>query len=318
VAAGVTVFVLAARHLEHRARRRAGVGVAGLALLAEQAGAGRAAAPAHRVPGLFVPAVIALAVGTWGFWVARGAASTAFAAAVAVLLVACPAALGLAGPTALLVGTRRAARRGILVSGREALERSSAIDTVVLGRSCTPTAGAATVTDADDVRPDAARVVAELRALGLEPVLLTDNGEGPARAVAAAVGIDEVVADVLPQEKAGVVARLQADGRVVAMVGDGASDAAALARADLGIAVAAPGTAAADLTLVLPEPGAVAEAVRLSRRVRRTIRTNLAWAFCYHLLALPVAAAALLDPLTAGIAMAAGTALVVGNGLRPR
>jgi P-type Cu+ transporter len=174
---------------------------------------------------------------------------------------------------------------------------------------------------ADTVKPTSAEAVRRLKALGLRPVLLTGDNSATARAVAAEVGIDEVIAEVLPSGKAGVVARLQAEGRVVAMVGDGVNDAPALARADLGLAIGT-GTdvaiEASDLTLVSGDLRAAADAIRLSRATLRTIRQNLAWAFGYNIAALPLAAAGLLNPIVAGAAMALSSVSVVANALRLR
>jgi len=174
---------------------------------------------------------------------------------------------------------------------------------------------------ADTVKPTSGDGVAELKALGLRPVLLTGDNEFTARAVAAEVGIDEVVADVLPAEKAAVVKRLQDEGRVVAMVGDGVNDAPALAQADLGLSIGT-GTdvaiEASDLTLVSGDLGAAADAIRLSRRTLATIKGNLFWAFAYNVAALPLAASGYLNPVLAGAAMALSSVFVVSNSLRLR
>jgi Cu+-exporting ATPase len=390
---------------------------------------------ADRVSGIFVPVVIGLAVATLGFWLGAGEDLTyAFTAAVAVLIIACPCALGLATPTALLVGTGRGAQLGLLIRGPEVLESTRRVDTIVLDKTGTVTTGRMALVDvapaegedraellriagaledasehpiaqaiaraardehgsrpavegfanhdglgvegvvdghgvqvgrpalmaewslrvpaaldaartaaeaqgrtavlvawdgavrgmvavADTVKPTSAEAVASLRALGLRPVLLTGDNETTARAVAAEVGIDEVVAEVLPADKAGVVRRLQENGRVVAMVGDGVNDAPALAQADLGLAIGT-GTdvaiEASDLTLVSGDLRAAADAIRLARATLHTIKQNLAWAFGYNVAALPLAAAGLLNPLLAGLAMAFSSVSVVANALRLR
>ena len=406
--------------------------LARMARMVEEAQHGKTQAQrlADRISGVFVPAVIILAVATLGFWLGTGAEpSTAFTAAVAVLIVACPCALGLATPTALMVGTGRGAQLGILVRGPEVLESTRRIDTVVLDKTGTVTTGNLALVDvvptsgadADDLRrlagaleaasehpigravagdgphavvtgfrnlegrgvrgtvdghdvvvglpellideglvvPDdltaavagarqagrtavvagwdghargvlvvadtvkdgSADAVRRLRGLGLEPVLLTGDHELVARRVADEVGIDRVVAGVLPEGKVAAVRDLQGRGRVVAMVGDGVNDAAALATADLGIAMGT-GTdaaiAAADLTLVRGDLRVAADAVRLARRTLRTIKTNLFWAFAYNVAALPLAAAGLLTPMIAGAAMALSSVFVVSNSLRLR
>ncbi len=413
--------------------------LAQIARLVEEAQTGKAPVQrlADRVSAVFVPVVFALAAATLGFWLTAAAtdsAVTAFTAAVAVLIIACPCALGLATPTALMVGTGRGAQLGVLIKGPEVLESTRRVDTVVLDKTGTVTTGAmalvgvvaaagadegdalrlagavedasehpiaravaagareqgidlplvesfasteglgvtgvaeghavvagrerfladwglplpaelaaardaaqaegrtpvfvgwdgearAVLVVSDTVKDTSAAAVAGLRDLGLRPVLLTGDNEAAARAVAAEVGIDEVVAEVLPADKVDVVRRLQAEGRVVAMVGDGVNDAAALAQADLGLAMGT-GTdvaiEASDLTLVRGDLRSAVDAIRLSRRTLAVIKGNLFWAFAYNVAAIPLAAAGLLNPMLAGAAMAFSSVFVVTNSLRLR
>ena len=413
--------------------------LAQIAALVEEAQTGKAEVQrlADRVSAVFVPAVIALAAATLGFWLfaaETNASTIAFTAAVSVLIIACPCALGLATPTALLVGTGRGAQMGILIKGPEVLESTRRVDTIVVDKTGTVTTGrmtlvdvvAAADTDIDEVLRIAgsiedasehpiARAIADgarergatlgatedfanreglgvegvvnghavvagrlrlledwamhpdetLRAaadaaesagrtaihvgwdgaprgvlvvsdtiketspeavamfgeLDLRPVLLTGDNERAAHAVAGQVGIDEVIAEVLPDEKLEVIRRLQDEGRVVAMVGDGVNDAAALAQADLGLAMGT-GTdvaiEASDLTLVRGDLRAAADAIRLSRRTLATIKGNLFWAFAYNVAAIPLAASGLLNPMLAGAAMAFSSVFVVTNSLRLR
>ncbi len=409
--------------------------LARMARLVEDAQTGKAQVQrlADRVSAVFVPVVMALAVAAFVGWVVAGAGvEVAFTAAVTTLIIACPCALGLATPTALLVGTGRGAQLGILIRGPEVLEQTRRIDAVVLDKTGTVTSGTMTVTGirpasgtdpdevirvaaavehasehpigraitaaalgpvevaesfaaepgqgvrgvvagrmvaagraswvagqwalaipdeltatiaadeaagatvtviawdgrvrgaitvADTIKPTSPAAIARLRRLGLTPILLTGDNPGAARAIAAQVGIDDVRAGVTPQGKLDAIRELQASGRVVAMVGDGVNDAAALAAADLGIAMGTGTDAAitaADLTIVSGDLALVPDAIRLARRTLGTIKGNLFWAFAYNVAAIPIAMLALLNPILAGAAMAFSSVFVVTNSLRLR
>ena len=411
--------------------------LAQMAKLVEDAQTGKAEVQrlADRISGIFVPIVIVVAFITLGAWLGGGfPVAAAFTAAVAVLVIACPCALGLATPTALLVGTGRGAQMGVLIKGPEVLESTRKVDTVVLDKTGTVTSGKMTLTDvitepgvdraellrfagaledssehpiaqaiakgatqevgqlptpedfanvegkgvqgivegtpvvvgreslladwsqklspgvaqakaqaegegktvvaigwdgaargilvvADTVKPTSAEAIRGLKEIGLTPVLLTGDNEAVARQIASEVGIDEVIAEVLPKDKVDVVTRLQEEGKIVAMVGDGVNDAPALAQADLGLAMGT-GTdvaiEASDITLVRGDLRAAVDAIRLSRKTLSTIKTNLFWAFAYNTAAIPVAALGMLNPMLAGAAMAFSSVFVVGNSLRLR
>ncbi|BBZ72803.1 heavy metal translocating P-type ATPase [Mycobacterium paraseoulense] len=411
--------------------------LAHMAKLVEEAQSGKAGVQrlADRISSVFVPVVIGIALATLGAWLALGSPATAaLTAAVAVLIIACPCALGLATPTALLVGTGRAAQLGVLIKGPEVLESTRNVDTIVLDKTGTVTTGKMSLVDvitgpatdretllryagaledasehpiaqaiaraakaelhalptpdgfaslegngvrgvvdghtvtvgrprlladagqpldaalsadraraegqgktavavgwdgrtrgvlvvADTVKPTSAEAIRQFKRLGLTPILLTGDNGTVANRIAEQVGIEQVISDTMPADKVAAVKRLQSEGKVVAMVGDGVNDAAALAAADLGVAMGT-GTdvaiEAADITVTRGDLRAAVDAIRLSRRTLATIKGNLFWAFGYNIAAIPLAALGMLNPMLAGAAMAFSSVFVVANSLRLR
>src|SRR3989442_1068450 len=294
---------------------------------------------ADQVAGVFVPIVMATAIAAFVIWFDFGpqpAFVFSTVALVTVLIIACPCALGLATPTAILVATGRAAEHGVLIRSGEALERLSKVRTVLLDKTGTITEGKPTVTHivtaviaiSDPIKPTAKEAITHLRKMGLKVMMVSGDSKKGAAAVAKEVGIDEVVAEVLPSQKADFVKKLQKQGRRVAMVGDGLNDAPALAQADVGIAIGT-GTdvamEASDVTLIRGDLRGVVTALQLSKRALRTIRENLFWAFIYNAVGIPIAAGALypffgvlLSPVLASAAMAWSSLSVVLNSLTLR
>lgn len=272
-----------------------------------------------KVASVFVPVVAAIAVLTFILWcicdpsegVSRGVL-----AMVSVLVIACPCSLGLATPTAVIAGIGRAARSGILVKDADALQMAGSVDTVVLDKTGTVTEG---IVGADEVKPGSAEAVKQLRAMGIDIYMLSGDRKERAEKVASGVGIDKVVAEVLPDAKAGFVRGLKEDGRRVAMVGDGVNDSAALACADFSVAMGKGSDIAMETamaTIVSSDLRKLPQMIKLSRKSVRIIRENLFWAFIYNVLAIPAAALGFVNPMVAAACMALSSICVVCNSLR--
>ena len=280
-----------------------------------------------KVAAVFVPVIIGIALLTfilWTFAVPGGGAVKGILAAVSVLVIACPCSLGLATPTAIIAGIGNAAQKGILVKDADALQVAAGIDAVVLDKTGTVTVGSAEKFDADwrdVIKPTSREAVRTMKDMGLEVYMLTGDKKDIAAEVAAEAGIDNVVSEVLPGEKHHFVEELQAGGRKVAMVGDGINDSAALARADLSVAMGRGSDIAIDAamaTVISSDLRKVPELVKLSGRTSRIIKENLFWAFFYNLLAVPLAAFGLVNPMIAAACMALSSVCVVSNSLRLR
>ena len=280
-----------------------------------------------KVAAVFVPVIIGISLLTFLIWtlaVPGGGAVKGILAAVSVLVIACPCSLGLATPTAIIAGIGNAARKGILVKDADALQVAAGIDSVVLDKTGTVTVGSAEKFDADwrdVIKPTSKEAVEEMKSLGLDVYMLTGDKDEIASQIAAEAGIDNTVSEVLPDEKHRFVEKLQAEGRKVAMVGDGINDSAALAKADLGIAMGRGSDIAIDAsmaTIMSSDLRKIPELVKLSGRTSRIIRENLFWAFFYNVLAVPLAALGLVNPMIAAACMALSSVCVVSNSLRLR
>ena len=280
-----------------------------------------------KVAAVFVPVIIGIALLTFLVWtlaVPDGGAVKGILAAVSVLVIACPCSLGLATPTAIIAGIGNAARKGILVKDADALQVAAGIDAVVLDKTGTVTVGSAEKFDADwrdVIKPTSREAVQAMKDLGLKVFMLTGDKEDIAAEIAGEAGIDDIVSEVLPDEKHRFVEKLQAEGQKVAMVGDGINDSAALALADLSVAMGRGSDIAIDTamaTVISSDLRKIPELVKLSGRTSRIIKENLFWAFFYNLLAVPLAALGLVNPMIAAACMALSSVCVVSNSLRLR